>query len=86
MEPDHELEKLKIVISFGKKTTRKFSIKPPGGGLFFPSTFEGRLKRKGGGSSFNLAKLTTGRIEFLPTGARFLEGGLGVPGRYTTFF
>ena len=85
MEPDRKLEKVKIVISFGKKASRKFSIKPPGGAYFFSSTFEGGLKRKGGGSLFNLAKLNTGRIEFLPTGARFLEGGVAVPGRYTTF-
>ena len=84
MEPDRKLEKVKIVISFGKKASRKFSIKPPGGAYFFASTFEGGLKRNGG-SLFNLAKLNTGRIEFLPTGARFLEGGVAVPGRYTTF-
>ena len=48
MEPDRELEKVKIVISFGKKASRKFSIKPPGGLFFFSSTFEGGLKRKGG--------------------------------------
>ena len=84
MEPDRKLEKVKIVISFGKKASRKFSIKPPGGAYFFSSTFEGGLQRKGG-SLFNLAKLNTGRIEFLPTGAKFLEGGLAVPGRYTTF-
>ena len=50
MEPDHELEKLKIVISFGKKkTTRKFSIKPPGGGLiFFQALLRGDLKERGG--------------------------------------
>ena len=87
MEPDRKLERVKIVISFGKKASRKFSIKPPGGAYFFSSTFEGGgggLKRKGG-SLFNLAKLNTGRIEFLPTGARFLEGGVAVPGRYTTF-
>ena len=42
----------------------------PSGGLFFSSTFEGGLNREGG--LFNLA-----------TGARFLEDGLVVPGRYT---
>ena len=87
MEPDRELEKVKIVISFGKKASRKFSIKPPPGGgglIFFQALLRGGLKRKGG-SLFNLAKLNTGRIEFLPTRARFLEGGVAVPGRYTTF-
>ena len=48
MEPDRKLEKVKIVTSFGKKASRKFSIKPPGGAYFFSSTFEGGLKRKGG--------------------------------------
>ena len=86
MEPDRKLEKVNIVISFAKKASRKFSIKPPGGGglIFFQALLRGGLKRNGG-SLFNLAKLNTGRIEFLPTGARFLEGGVAVPGRYTTF-
>ena len=51
MEPDRKLERVKIVISFGKKASRKFSIKPPGGAYFFSSTFEGGgggLKERGG--------------------------------------
>ena len=59
-----------------------------GGGLFicFQALLRGRgggLKR--GGGSLNLVKRITGRIEFLPTGARFLEGGLVVPGCSTAF-
>ena len=53
MEPDRKLEKVKIVISFGKKASRKFSIKPPGGLIFFQALLRGVggggwLKRKGG--------------------------------------
>ena len=52
MEPDRKLEKVKIVISFGKKASRKFSIKPPGGLIFFQALLRGKggggLKRKGG--------------------------------------
>ena len=53
MEPDRKLEKVKIVISFGKKASRKFSIKPPpgggGGGFFFFKHFwGGGLKERGG--------------------------------------
>ena len=49
VEPDRELEKVKIVISFGKKASRKFSIKPPGGLIFFQALLRGGgLKRKGG--------------------------------------
>ena len=44
MEPDRKLERVKIVISFGKKASRKFSIKPPGGLIFFQA-----LLRGGGG-------------------------------------
>ena len=51
MEPDRKLERVKIVISFGKKASRKFSIKPPGGLIFFQALLRGGgggLKRKGG--------------------------------------
>ena len=34
--------------SVGGRYYRKSSIKPPGGLIFFPSTFEGGLKREGG--------------------------------------
>ena len=52
--PDKNIE-----ISVGERYYRKSSIKPPGGLIFFPSTFEGGLKREGGGGLFNLAKRTT---------------------------
>ena len=56
-------------------TTVNPLLSPPGG-LFFSSTFEAGLNREGGLKEreglFNLA-----------TGARFLEDGLVVPGRYT---
>ena len=61
---------------------RKSSIKPPGGGLFFSSTFEEGLIERGGlkegGGLFYLVKRINGT-------ARFLEDGLVVPGRYTAF-
>ena len=49
VEPDRELEKVKIVISFGKKASRKFSIKPPGGLIFFQALLRGGggLKERG---------------------------------------
>ena len=56
MEPDRELEKVKIVISFGKKTTRKFSIKPPGGLIFFQALLTGGLKERGGGELISFSE------------------------------
>ena len=53
---------------------RKSSIEPQGGS-FFSSTFEGGLRREGGAYLWRNAS----------TGARFLEDGLVVPGRYTAF-
>ena len=51
---------------------RKFSIKPPGGGLFFFMCFW-----EGEGAYLILRNVSTG--------ATFLQDGLVVTGRYTTF-
>ena len=46
MEPDRELEKVKIVISFGKKKHPVNSLLSPPEGLFF---FQALLRGGGGG-------------------------------------